>query len=97
MYQMDQVSNIHITIHDFNSSISGLHQCVCNSGYHGYKCIQRTGSFPYAVFFSTSAATALAVVVLDWIIRRLIRYNGNCFIPIWYWFTAIRRRQDSDA
>lgn len=52
----------------------GLHQCTCNSGRHGYKCIQHTGSFPYALFFSASVGTTLAIIIIDRMMRWLIRY-----------------------
>ncbi|XP_065891409.1 all-trans retinoic acid-induced differentiation factor-like isoform X2 [Dysidea avara] len=51
------------------SNNSGLHQCVCNNGHHGYKCIQKKGPFPYILFFSVSIATCVVIVAADYIIK----------------------------
>jgi hypothetical protein len=49
------------------------YECLCKSGYHGYKCL-RYGAFPSAIFFgSTGGATIALSIFLFWTQRRHVK------------------------
>ncbi|XP_061317246.1 all-trans retinoic acid-induced differentiation factor [Pezoporus flaviventris] len=43
----------------------GLVQCLCNSPFHGYKCL-REGTFPVLLFCGVLGATTLSLALLLW-------------------------------
>ncbi|XP_069881332.1 all-trans retinoic acid-induced differentiation factor isoform X1 [Dipodomys merriami] len=43
----------------------GLLQCVCEDGFHGYKCM-RQGSFSLLMFFGILGSTTLSISILLW-------------------------------
>ncbi|XP_036605429.1 all-trans retinoic acid-induced differentiation factor [Trichosurus vulpecula] len=43
----------------------GLFQCLCTSGFHGYKCL-REGSFPLLMFSGILGTTTFCISILLW-------------------------------
>lgn len=47
----------------------GLHLCLCEGPYHGYKCL-RQGTFPYPMFYGTLGAVTTSLSILLWVTQR---------------------------
>lgn len=64
-----------------SSNGPGFSQCLCESGWFGYKCLVK-GRFPYAIFFGSLAGSTVFVIVILVILQRkrrnqaLTHYTG---------------------
>ncbi|XP_019645167.1 PREDICTED: all-trans retinoic acid-induced differentiation factor-like isoform X2 [Branchiostoma belcheri] len=47
----------------------GLFLCLCNEGYHGYKCL-RQGTFPMSAFLAGLGSSTVIVAAILWVLQR---------------------------